>query len=379
MTSPEIARTMSPMLSISETLDQQGAAAKKKAALTRTPGVYLVHTMLAGAYIGIGVVIMTTAGGPLAVAGSPWAPLVQGLVFGVALTIVVVAGGELATSAMMTLTQGALGKSISWGRAAATLLFCLVGNFLGALLFATLVHLSGALGPATDAGRTIAWMVEHKAAETTTQLFFRGILCNLLVCLAIWSAARLRSEGAKIAMIFACVMVFITSGFEHVVANMTTFSLGLLGGLPHATWMELGRNVAAVGLGNLVGGGLLVGAAYAYAAGRPAPLEAPAVDLAPAATSVPAGGAPAVAATAAMASAASLAATASAPSPAGMGAVSTVGTVGGVAAAGVIAPVGSAASRHDVPLGRRPGPLVGETPAAGRHADGAGRRTPTRP
>ena len=118
----------------------------------------------------------------------------------------------------------------------------------------------------------IATMIEHKAAETTSQLFFRGILCNLLVCLAIWSAARLQSEGAKIAMIFACVMVFITSGFEHVVANMTTFSVGLLGGLPGATWAEFARNVGAVGLGNLVGGGLLVGAAYVVAAGRGVPV-----------------------------------------------------------------------------------------------------------
>ena len=71
--------------------------------------------MLAGAYIGIGVLIMTTAGGPLAAAGSPFTPLVQGLVFGVALTVVLVAGAELATSAMMILTQGALRGAVGWG------------------------------------------------------------------------------------------------------------------------------------------------------------------------------------------------------------------------------------------------------------------------
>ena len=65
-------------------------------------------------------------------------------------------------------------------------------------------------------------------------------------------------------MVFGCVMVFITSGFEHVVANMTTFSLGLYGGLPGADLVEMARNIALVGLGNLIGGALLVGAAYAY-------------------------------------------------------------------------------------------------------------------
>ncbi|KQR17130.1 formate/nitrite transporter family protein [Cellulomonas sp. Leaf334] len=252
------------MLSIPDTVDAQAVAARHKVDLLATPGLFLVRTMLAGAYIGIGVLIMATAGGPLAVAGSPFTPLVQGLVFGVALTVVLVAGAELATSAMMTLTQGALRGVVTWGRAGLTLLACLGGNLLGALLFAFLVHLSGVLAPGTPGGTVLAGMVEHKAHTTSVQLFVRGILCNLLVCLAVWGAARLRSEGARLVVVFGCVMVFITSGFEHVVANMTTFSLGLYGGLPGADVVEMARNLALVGLGNLVGGALLVGAAYAY-------------------------------------------------------------------------------------------------------------------
>ena len=252
------------MLTIPQTVDLEADAAHHKVDLTHRPGVFLVRTMLAGAYIGIGVLIMVTAGGPLVQAASPWAPLIQGLVFGVALTIVVVAGGELATSAMMIITQGVFRRSVRPGRAALTLLAVFLGNLVGAAVFAALLRASGVLAPTTAAGKTIAAMIEHKSAETTSQLFFRGILCNLLVCLAIWCAGRLENEGAKIAVIFACVMVFITSGFEHVVANMTTFSFGLIAGLPHATVGEFARNLLAVGLGNLVGGGLLVGASYAY-------------------------------------------------------------------------------------------------------------------
>jgi nitrite transporter NirC len=262
------------VLSISETVDAQVVAARHKVDLTATPGLFLVRTMLAGAYIGIGVLIMTTAGGPLVVAGSPFAPLVQGLVFGVALTIVLVAGGELATSAMMILTQGALRGALGWGRAAVTLLACLAGNLLGAMVFALLVHVSGVMAPGTAAGTTVAGMIEHKAHETNAQLLVRGILCNLMVCLAVWCAARLRSEGARITVVFACVMVFITSGFEHVVANMTTFSLGLYGDLPGATVTEMARNIALVGLGNVIGGALLVGAAYAYGSRPAAPVAA---------------------------------------------------------------------------------------------------------
>jgi nitrite transporter NirC len=105
-----------------------------------------------------------------------------------------------------------------------------------------------------------------------------------MVCLAIWCAGRLQNEVAKIIVIFACVMVFITSGFEHVVANMTTLSFGLMDGVPHATIGEFARNVLFVGLGNLVGGGLLVGAANVAAASAP---KAPAPTAEPADATIP--------------------------------------------------------------------------------------------
>ena len=129
-------------------------------------------------------------------------------------------------------------------------------------------------------------MITAKGHESTTELFFRAILCNILVCLAAWSAVRLTSEGAKLAVIFWCLLAFITSGFEHVVANMTTFGLGLIGGLPEASWGEFGRNMAVVGLGNLVGGGLIVGLGYAVVAGplRPKLPVLPTAAAAPVAT-----------------------------------------------------------------------------------------------
>ncbi len=286
------------VLTIPEAVAANADAATHKVALLRTPGLLLVRTMLAGAAIGIGVLIMVTAGGPLAVAGSPWAPLVNGLVFSVALTVVLVAGGELATSAMMVLTQGALLRRVGWRRAGVTLLAHLGGNLLGAMVFAALVHASGVAGPGTAAGEALARVVAHKAAATTTELVVRGVLCNVMVCLAVWCWGRLGAGAAGLAVVVGCVMVFITSGFEHVVANMTTFSLALYGDLPHATLAEAGRNLLTVGVGNTIGGAVLVGAAYAYgvrpagagADGAGARVAAAAVAAAPVAEAhVPAG------------------------------------------------------------------------------------------
>ncbi|MBI9115967.1 formate/nitrite transporter family protein [Sanguibacter suaedae] len=255
------------MLTIPEALAVQQQTAVAKVRSTRRPVAYTVQSMLAGAYIGIAVVLMVSAAGPFLAAGSPAARLVSGLVFGIALTLVVIAGGELVTSNMMTLTQGALARRIGWGQAGGTMLFCFAGNLLGAFAFAGVVHLSGVVAPATPGGAMIASLLEAKGGESSTALFFRAILCNVLVCLAVWSAVRLTSEGARLVVIFWCLLAFITSGFEHVVANMTTFGLGVIGGLPETSWAELGRNMLVVGLGNLVGGAVVVGLGYAVVAG----------------------------------------------------------------------------------------------------------------
>jgi nitrite transporter NirC len=84
----------------------------------------------------------------------------------------------------------------------------------------------------------------------------------MLVCLALWMAARTRSDGAKLAVLWWALLAFVASGFEHSVANMTVFGLGIFDGT--ATWAQLFRNLAWTVPGNVVGGGLLVGVAYAW-------------------------------------------------------------------------------------------------------------------
>lgn len=283
------------MLSIDENIEVQASYAATKVAFTRRPGAYTVQSMLAGAYIGVAVMLMVSAAGPLQAAGSPATKLVQGLVFGVALTLVYTAGGELVTSTMMTTTQGAWRRTITWPEAGRTILFCFAGNLLGAFAFAAMLHLTGLLERTTPAGAMLAGMLEAKGGESNVELFWRGVLCNMLVCLAMWSASRLQSEVARLVTIFWCLLAFITSGFEHVVANMTTFGVGLISGLPETGWADFARNMTVVGLGNLVGGAVVVGLAYAVSASRRATALAEAEtsnstqpDATPAAAALPA-------------------------------------------------------------------------------------------
>ena len=250
------------MLSIPETLHAQSDAAVHKAEGLAAPGRFLISGMLAGAYIGIGVVLMVSVAGPLAASGDGLTKLVSGAVFGCALTMTIFGTVDLATSAMMQLPVAIFMRALKLSRASAALGFIFVANFIGSAVFAGLIVASGVLHSNAPAGAMIADILAAKAHEGPIELFTRGILCNVLVCLAIFMGMRVQSEVARIILTFIAITPFVSSGFEHVIANMTTYVIGFLTSDPNATLIAFSSNMLWVGLGNLVGGGAIVGLGY---------------------------------------------------------------------------------------------------------------------
>lgn len=232
---------------------------------------YLLNSMLAGAYVGVAVVLLASVTGPLVAAGSPFAKLLQGAIFGIALTLVLFAGAELFTGNNMFMVQGVYARTVRFRDLALVWASSLIGNLIGSVAFAALVHGGGSLGlgvvdgkPAPGSG-LVASIIALKNAATGPQLFWRAVLCNLLVCLALWMATRSVGDGAKLVVIWWALLAFIASGFEHSVANMTLFSLGVFQG--SSTWGELAGNLLWTVPGNVVGGALLVGLVYSYLSG----------------------------------------------------------------------------------------------------------------
>ncbi len=255
------------MLTLPQTVDVHSHAAAHKLELLRTPWRFLVSAMLAGMWIGVGDVLMWSAGAQFFVQDNPATKLVAGSVFAAALTIVVFAGSELATSAMMILPIGALRGAISWSQAGFALVAVFFGNMIGSFVFAWVMIQTGLLKTGASHDYWSAYLTA-KIEHTPAELFWRGVMCNVLVSCAIWAAARLKSEAGRAIIIFWCVLGFVASGFEHVVANMTTFAIGLLGGGVDVTWGDFGLNMLTVGAGNVVGGGIVIGLAYAFVAGK---------------------------------------------------------------------------------------------------------------
>ncbi|WP_084102633.1 formate/nitrite transporter family protein [Demequina sp. NBRC 110051] len=255
------------MLSIPDAVDAQAQAAAVKVAGTRRPFRFLVSAMLAGLWVGTGVYVMLSAAGPFFVAGDPATRLVSGAVFAIALTFVVFAGAELATSAMMILPIGVMRRTVTWLQGVGTLGFILIGNLLGSLVLAWVLIQSGIFHDAATGGM-LDGILTSKMSHGPSEVFFRGVMCNILVCVAIWAAGRVKNEAAKAIVIFWGVFGFIASGFEHVVANMTIFGLGVMGGgTVDVTWADFGTNMLWAGLGNLVGGMVIIAMAYTFIAG----------------------------------------------------------------------------------------------------------------
>jgi nitrite transporter len=251
-----------------------GSARTKADMLSRSPLQYLVLAMLAGVYIGFGIILIFSIGAPLAAAGSAAVKVVMGASFGIALALVIFAGSELFTGNNMVMTVGSLSREVSWTRTAAVWGASWVGNLAGSLLLALTAVKSGLVtkAPLKDFLATAALA---KMSAPFGELFYRGLLCNTLVCLAVWTALRAKDDMAKLAMIFWCLFAFIGAGFEHSVANMTLLGMSLLGPHdPRLSWVGFVHNLVPVTLGNIVGGAVVVGAAYYFVAAGQRRLEA---------------------------------------------------------------------------------------------------------
>jgi nitrite transporter NirC len=240
------------------------ASENKITAMNRFPPGYIALSALAGAYLGFGIVLIFSVGAPLA--GTQFAPfmkLIMGTSFGIALSLVIFSGSELFTGNNMVFAVAKLKNRV--GVKALTKLFvlCFIGNLIGSVFLAWLVVQGGSLS--AEAQDLIVKVAGMKMSLDAKELFFRGILCNWLVCLAVWVAIRNADDTAKLIMIFWCLFAFIGSGYEHSIANQSLMGLALL--LPHGPEVSLAgfvHNQIFVTLGNMVGGGVMVGMAYAF-------------------------------------------------------------------------------------------------------------------
>jgi nitrite transporter NirC len=253
-------------------------ADKKLAALRRSPGGFFVASMLAGAYVGLGIILIFTLGAQVP---PELQKLVMGATFGIALTLVVIAGAELFTGHTMFMALRAFSGKGSTGDIAASWSMTWIGNLAGALALVALFAAGGGGGLLSSPDTLVMKIAAIKMSAPAMSLVARAILCNWLVCLALWMSARVDSDAAKCIVIFWCLLAFIACGFEHSVANMTLLGLALAGNHPETVSLAgFAWNLGWVTLGNAIGGAVFVAGAY-YVSTYGFPSAKPVAAIAP--------------------------------------------------------------------------------------------------
>lgn len=237
------------------------AGKNKLTLLNDNPAAYFISSMMAGIFVAIGAFTCYSTGATLNATDSASIKIVMATVFAVALSLVIAAGSELFTGNVFVLTSSLFNKTVTWREHCKVSFVAYIGNFVGAIIAVTVFQLSGSVSGAV--GEIFATSSAAKMAYTPLEIIMRGILCNTLVCLAVWCSIKLTSESAKLIMVFWCVFAFMICGGEHSIANMSILAAGLLNaGHEAVTIGGYFYNLAFSTFGNIIGGVIFVALPY---------------------------------------------------------------------------------------------------------------------
>lgn len=263
-------------------------------------GKLFILGILAGVYIGFGANLATKIGS-MADAGTSGGQFLFGATFSIGLMMVVIAGSELFTGNNMACFISAMNGQAKWGGLLYNWVVVWTANFVGSVLLVYIIYF-GMFWVSTDASGAQALsdhgikalsIAKGKMSLSFSAVFFRAICCNWLVCLAVWMAFAAKDIVGKIFAIFFPIMGFVSSGFEHCVANMFFIPMGITitSGAPELVAAQFNMSVAdalnffsysnfisanliPATLGNIVGGALFVGGIYWFVYMRKSPASA---------------------------------------------------------------------------------------------------------
>ncbi|MDY2626671.1 MAG: formate/nitrite transporter family protein [Coriobacteriales bacterium] len=237
-------------------------------------GKAFLSSILAGMFIGMGgmFMLLVKSDSTLTFAASS---LLGGLAFALGLFLVITAGSELFTGNCLMI-MGKMSSKYSWGKLLKSWLVVWVGNFCGALILIFLLYFGNFYGMNGGAvGATMLTVAAGKIAPSWIVLFFKGIMCNILVCLAVWVGFSARTVVDKFFTVLLPIIAFVACGFEHCVANMFFLPMGLViksagvvnvanitANIDVITLAGVFKNISAATLGNIVGGCIFVGVIY---------------------------------------------------------------------------------------------------------------------
>lgn len=227
---------------------------------------YGVRCLFAGIYLTIGTAFGLVAAQSFVEFSPAIARVVYAIFFTIGLIVIVFLNGELATSNMMMMTISAHRKFFSYKKAAQLLLFCTLGNLVGAYAISFLLGQTTFFN-AIDSSHLLYALTDGKLVKPISRLFIEAIVANIIVNIAIMGMLRTKEFIAKFIYLMATISMFVLLGFEHLVANFSLFGIVQFtdpGALESFTASNILINWIVVLIGNYIGGGLIMGYVYSW-------------------------------------------------------------------------------------------------------------------
>ncbi len=243
------------------------SAGKKKIELVEKSWVrYLIRAILAGLFLTLATSMAMMVGDKMDHIAHGLGKMMYSLFFGWALVMILYMNSELGTSNMMYFTANFAMKKASFSQAFKVVGLCVLGNLIGAVIFSWVTAQTATFAN-LPADHFMFTAVAAKLAKTPWQIFFEGILANVVVNTAVIATLNMKEDGAKVISMVFIVFIFAFLGYEHVIANFSSFSLAFFasgGAVEGMTVAATVTNLIMAFIGNFVGGGFVIGLTYVF-------------------------------------------------------------------------------------------------------------------
>ena len=231
------------------------SAVSKYECLTKSPFTYMMRAIMAGFFIIVAVILSNVSAAVLYPTFPQFGKILGSILFPTAIILIVFIGGELFTGNNMTMALGFYEKKVSAKGMIAVWAMSYIGNFIGAFILGYIYVKSGSSIPVLT--EYLNAIVMPQLTITPVEMILRGMLCNFMVCLAVYTNSKMQTESGKLVIMFMVIMAFVVAGFEHSIANMGLYSIAafLVDGMTFSLVM---KSMLFVTIGNILGGAVLL-------------------------------------------------------------------------------------------------------------------------
>lgn len=237
-----------------ELLEEAGL--KKIKSTKNEPFKYFLKAVMAGFYLGVASILSYSLGSVASVIDPMFGKIAFAVLFGLAFILVVFLNAELFTGNCLTTMIPVYTKKLKFVEILPNWFICYFGNFIGASFIGSLFILSGSLSHQLP--DFLSSVLVYKLDFDITQLIIRSILCNFIVCIASFVSYKVKSESAKVMILFVVIIAFVLPGFDHSIANMVTFAMGITSFPTTINYSMIFLNLLLSTLGNILGGSILL-------------------------------------------------------------------------------------------------------------------------